>query len=133
MRTLKRLTIAGIVVIFVLSLFDAWKVTNTLRTSALIALAPTLIVSGAYLAAAYFGRTSGRQLLLGVGASSICLVGLVVYVGYAMAGHGNPDTASQLHVLFFPALLGLLAFVVMAVCVAVAFVRPPNTKPGGAR
>jgi hypothetical protein len=136
MRMFNRLTIAGIPLIFGLSLFDAWKTTNRLGTSVLIALAPTLIVAATYFVAARLGRKTGRQWLLKFAATFICLFGLVAYAGYALTGPGDPDTASQMHVFFFPAFLGLIAVVVAGVCVLVAYARPPKSnntfeRPGG--
>jgi hypothetical protein len=128
MRLFKHLSIAGIGLIFSLSLADAWKNTYVLGSSVLTALVPTLIVSASFVAAAVLGRRTGRQFLLRVAASSICLLGLVAYAGYAFAGPANSDTASQMHIFFFPAVFGLLAFAVMGVCVLVAYVRLPKIQ-----
>ena len=136
MRMFNRLSIAGIASIFGLSLFDAWKTTEGQGSSALIALAPTLIVAASYLVATRLGRKTGRQWLLKFAATFICLFGLVAYARYSLARPGDPNTASQMHVFFFPALLGLIAVAVMGVCVLVVYVWPRKSnnefeRPGG--
>lgn len=126
-RVFNRLAAASIVAIFGLSLLDAWKTTEMPGTSVLIALAPTLVVAASCLIGGTLGRKKGRPLLLKAAALSVCLVGLVAYAGYAVAGPGNPDTAGQMHVFFFPVLFGLLALAVMGGSVLVAYVWPKRS------
>jgi hypothetical protein len=111
-----------IIVVFCLAFLDAWMTTGTLGASVSIALAPTLILVLVFLVAAYLGRKTRRRTLFRTAASLILALGVAAYAAYAMPGPpGDPDTASQMHVFFFPAVLAFLAIVVMGVCAAAAW------------
>ena len=119
-----RLVIAAVAVVFALASCDAWKVTGRVGTSVAIAVIPTLILTVSFFVSAFVGRRTGRRLLLRFAASSMLVLGVVAYGSYAFTGPGGSGSASHMHVVFFPVVLGVLALLVVGGYAAAAYVWP---------
>jgi hypothetical protein len=118
--------IASIVAAAVLALafYDAWTTLGALMDSLVVVLALASILGGSYITSRLLGRRTGRHRLLNGAFSSILVLALVGYIGYAATAVVRP----RMHIAFFPILLAILSVVLMGACAAVAYIWPRESN-----